>query len=159
MRYNSKKSSKRAQLWIFSTHFFKFRAFITLHSPKQHVFLEFLVENKAFYSTKRALRIPHAINTAGGYSPRHHHHHYQHSIRCSFSCIYSITKYHLIFYWLKINPKSLNYAKTHVHFRPKAWEITNNFKTFVKCIPSFTVDILRSYLFSPEFIIYLSTNL
>ena len=36
--------------------FFKFRAFVTLHPPKQHVFLEFLVENEAFYFTKRALR-------------------------------------------------------------------------------------------------------
>ena len=49
----AKKSSKRAQLLIFTTHFFKFRAFITLHPPKQHVFLEVLVENKAFYSTKK----------------------------------------------------------------------------------------------------------
>ena len=59
MRYNperAKKSRKRAQLWIFTAHFFKFRAFIALHPRKQQVFLEFLVENKAFYSTKRALR-------------------------------------------------------------------------------------------------------
>ena len=58
VRYNlkrAKRSSKRAQLWIFATHFFKFRAFVTLHPPKQHVFLEFSVENKAFYFTKRAL--------------------------------------------------------------------------------------------------------
>ena len=59
VRYNpngQKKSIKRAQLWIFTPHLFKFRAFITLHPPKQHAFLEFLVENKAFCSTKRALR-------------------------------------------------------------------------------------------------------
>ena len=65
MRYNpkrAKKSSKRAQLWIFTTHFFKFRAFIMLQPPKQHVFLEFLVENKVFYSTKRALRADTARN-------------------------------------------------------------------------------------------------
>ena len=38
--------------------FIKFRTFITLPPPpKQHVFLEFLVENKAFYSTKGELRV------------------------------------------------------------------------------------------------------
>ena len=51
-----KRSSKRTQLWIFATDFFKIRASISLHPPKQHVFLEFLIENKEFYSTKRALR-------------------------------------------------------------------------------------------------------
>ena len=59
MRYKQKrtrKSSKRAQLWIFTPHFSKFRAFRTLHSPKQHVFLEFLVKNNAFHFSKRALR-------------------------------------------------------------------------------------------------------
>ena len=44
-----------AELWIFTTHFFKFRTFIMLHPSKHHVFLEFLVENKEFNSTKRAL--------------------------------------------------------------------------------------------------------
>ena len=33
-----------------------------LNLPKQHAFLEFLVENKAFYSTKRALRADTAYN-------------------------------------------------------------------------------------------------
>ena len=59
MRYDQKratKSSKRAQLWIFTSHFSKFRAFRTLQPHKQHVFLEFLVENKAFHVSKRALR-------------------------------------------------------------------------------------------------------
>ena len=58
VRYSQKrtrKSSKGAQLWIFSPHFYKFRAFTTLHLPKQHVFLEVLVENKAFYFSERAL--------------------------------------------------------------------------------------------------------
>ena len=44
MQYNQKRakmSSKRAQLWNFATHFFKFRAFIMLFSPKQHVFMDF----------------------------------------------------------------------------------------------------------------------
>ena len=57
VQYNAKrtkKSSKRAQFWIFTTHFLKFRAFITLNPLKQYVFLEFLVENKAFNSKKRA---------------------------------------------------------------------------------------------------------
>ena len=36
--------------------FFKCRIFRTLHPSKQHVFLEFLVENRAFYFSKRALR-------------------------------------------------------------------------------------------------------
>ena len=59
MRYNQKRAltcSKRAQLWIFTPHFYKFRAFRTLHPPKWHVFFEFLVEKKAFHSSKRALR-------------------------------------------------------------------------------------------------------
>ena len=58
MRYNQKrarKSSKRAQLWIFTPYFSKFRVFRTLHTPKQHVFLELLVENKTFYFSKKAL--------------------------------------------------------------------------------------------------------
>ena len=33
-----------------------------LHPLKQHVFLEYLVENTAFYSTKRALRVYTACN-------------------------------------------------------------------------------------------------
>ena len=59
VRYNQKEAincSKRAQLWIFTPYFSKFRAFRTLHSPKQHVFLEFLVKNNAFHFSKRALR-------------------------------------------------------------------------------------------------------
>ena len=43
MHYNQKrarKSSKRAQLWIFTPHFSKFRAFRMPHTPKWHVFLE-----------------------------------------------------------------------------------------------------------------------
>ena len=65
MRYNpkrAKRSSKRAQLWIFATDFSKIRASLSLHHPKQYVFLEFLVENKEFYSTKRALRADTARN-------------------------------------------------------------------------------------------------
>ena len=66
----AKKSSKRAQFWIF-TNFFKFRAFITLHPlpPKQHVFLEFLVENKEFYSTKKALRADAARTANNKWNP------------------------------------------------------------------------------------------
>ena len=52
----ARKSSKRAQLWIFNPHFFKFRAFKTPHPTKRHVVLEVLVENKAFHFSKRALR-------------------------------------------------------------------------------------------------------
>ena len=65
-----KKSSKRAQFWIF-TNFFKFRAFITLHPlpPKQHVFLEFLVENKEFYSKKKALRADAARTAYNKWNP------------------------------------------------------------------------------------------
>ena len=59
MRYNQKrtrKSSKRTQLWVFTPHFSKFRAFRMLHpAPKRHVFLEFLLEKKAFHFSKRAL--------------------------------------------------------------------------------------------------------
>ena len=54
MQYNqkrAKKSGKRVQSWIFTPHFCKFRAFRMLH----YAFLEFLVENKAFYFSKRAL--------------------------------------------------------------------------------------------------------
>ena len=44
-------------LWLFTPHLFKFRKFITHYTTprEQHAFLEFLVENKAFYSKKRAL--------------------------------------------------------------------------------------------------------
>ena len=58
VRYNQKrarKSSKRTQLWVFTPHFFKFRAFRKLHPPKRHVFLEFLAEKKVFRFAKRAL--------------------------------------------------------------------------------------------------------
>ena len=57
MRFNQKrarKSSKRAQLLIFTPHSSKFKAFRTLHPPKRHVFLEFLVKNKAYHFSKRA---------------------------------------------------------------------------------------------------------
>ena len=65
VRYNQKrarKSSKRAQLWVFPPHFSKFRAFRILHPPKRHVFLEFLVEKKVFRFAKRALRAATARN-------------------------------------------------------------------------------------------------
>ena len=58
----ARKSSERAQLWIFNPHFSKFRAFRRLHPLKQHVFLEFLVEKKAFRFSKRALRAGTACN-------------------------------------------------------------------------------------------------
>ena len=45
----ARKSRKWAQFWIFTPHFAKFRAFRMLHLLKQHVFLEFLVEKKAFF--------------------------------------------------------------------------------------------------------------
>ena len=60
VRYNQKrpgKSSKKAQLWIFTPHFFKLRAFGTLHPSKRHMFLEFLVKKKVFYFSKRALSL------------------------------------------------------------------------------------------------------
>ena len=41
-RIRTRKSSKRAKLWIFTPHFSKFRAFTTLHPSKQNVFLEVL---------------------------------------------------------------------------------------------------------------------
>ena len=53
----ARKSSKRARLWIFIPHVSKFTALKTFHPPKQHVFLEVLIENKAFYFSKRALRV------------------------------------------------------------------------------------------------------
>ena len=43
-------------MWIFTPHFSKFRTFGMLHPPKWHMFLEFLVKNKAFCFSKRALR-------------------------------------------------------------------------------------------------------
>ena len=36
-------------------HFSEFRAFRTLHPPKRHMFLKFLVEKKRFHFSKRAL--------------------------------------------------------------------------------------------------------
>ena len=45
MRYNQKrvrKSSERAQLWIFTPYFFKFRAFRMLHPLKTYVFGVFI---------------------------------------------------------------------------------------------------------------------
>ena len=54
-RKRARRSSERAQLWIFTPHFPKFRAFEMLHSSKRHLFSEFLVENKAFQFSKRAL--------------------------------------------------------------------------------------------------------
>ena len=65
MRYNQKraiKCSKRAQLWIFTPHFSKFRAFRMWHPPKWHWVLEFLAEKKAFHFLKRALRAGTARN-------------------------------------------------------------------------------------------------
>ena len=65
VQFNQKRartSSKRAKLWIFTPHSSKFRAFGTLHPPKRHVFLEFLEENKANHSSKRALRAATARN-------------------------------------------------------------------------------------------------
>ena len=65
MQYNqqtARKSIKRVQLWIFTPHFSKFRAFRTLQPPKRHVFLEFLVENKAFNFSKRAVHADTACN-------------------------------------------------------------------------------------------------
>ena len=53
----ARKSSKRAPLWIFTAHFYKFWAFRTLHPHKRHFFLEVLVENKPFYFSKRALLV------------------------------------------------------------------------------------------------------
>ena len=53
----AKKVKKKAQRWIFTPHFSKFRAFRTLHPPKWNVVLEFLVENKAFHFSKRALPV------------------------------------------------------------------------------------------------------
>ena len=55
MCYNQKrqkKSGEKARLYIF---FPKFRAFRTLYSPKNHVFLEVLIENRAFCFSKMAL--------------------------------------------------------------------------------------------------------
>ena len=56
MRYNQKESPvKGLNYGFFTLHFFKFRAFRTLHAPKRHVFLEFLVEKKAFHFSNRGL--------------------------------------------------------------------------------------------------------
>ena len=60
-----KKSGKRAQLWLFSTHFSKFMVFRTLHFLKRYMFLKILIENKAFYFSKRELRaVRHAISSS-----------------------------------------------------------------------------------------------
>ena len=50
------ESPVNVKLWIFTTHFSKFRALGTLHPSKRHMLLEFLVKNKVFYFLKRALR-------------------------------------------------------------------------------------------------------
>lgn len=41
---------------IFPSHFSKSRAFRTLHTSKWHMSLEILLENKAFYFSKKVLR-------------------------------------------------------------------------------------------------------
>ena len=68
MWYNQKRgkeSRKRAQLRNFTHYSSKFRAIRTLHSPKQHVFLEFLGENKVFYFSERALRAGPLLKISG----------------------------------------------------------------------------------------------
>ena len=55
-------SSKKAHLWIFTPHFFKFRAFRTLHPPRRHLFLEFLVGSVTYNFSKKALRAGAARN-------------------------------------------------------------------------------------------------
>ena len=50
-----KKGHAWAQLWIFTPRFFKIGAFRMLYPSKRHVFFEFLVEEKAFHFSKRAL--------------------------------------------------------------------------------------------------------
>ena len=52
----AKKVYKIAQLWIFTPHFSKFRAFRTPHPPKLHVLSRGFLVDKAFYFSKRALR-------------------------------------------------------------------------------------------------------
>ena len=49
------ESSAKGHMCGFTPRLSKFRAFRTLHPPRRHVFLQFLVENKAFYLSKRAL--------------------------------------------------------------------------------------------------------
>ena len=49
-------NQKRAQLWIFTTHSSNLGHLEHCTPPKRHVFLEFLVENKAYHFSKRALR-------------------------------------------------------------------------------------------------------
>ena len=54
MQYNKKRTrkfSKRAQLWISHSKFYKFRAFRMLHLPKWHVVLKVFPENKLFNLT------------------------------------------------------------------------------------------------------------
>ena len=52
--YSRKKGHAWAQLWIFTPRFFKIGAFRMLYPSKQHVFFEFLVEEKAFHFSKGA---------------------------------------------------------------------------------------------------------
>ena len=54
---SARKSSKRAQLWIFTQNIFKFRAFGILNTAKQQVVLKVFTENEIFYFSKRALRV------------------------------------------------------------------------------------------------------
>ena len=59
VRYNQKRAGKtieKAQLWIVTPFLPKFRASTTLHPPKGYMFLEFLVESKAFHFSKRACK-------------------------------------------------------------------------------------------------------
>ena len=58
----AKRSNERIKLWIFTPHLSKFRTFRTLHPSKQHVFFKYLVENKAYSLSKRALRVDTARN-------------------------------------------------------------------------------------------------
>ena len=65
MWYNPKKGKKglvkgHIHQFLLRGLVFKFREFIMLQPLKQ--FLEYLVENKTFYSTKRTLRVYTACN-------------------------------------------------------------------------------------------------
>ena len=74
MQYNQKrekKASKRVQLCIFMPHFSKFRASRMLQSPEQHVFWEFLVQNKVFYLSKRHKQVAKLSSAGIGYSALH----------------------------------------------------------------------------------------
>ena len=57
-----KKSSKRAQFWVFNPTFSKFRAFRMLHPHRQHAFLEFLVENKELLKKRDCVWAPHTVS-------------------------------------------------------------------------------------------------